>query len=104
MKIRFISLASGSSGNCYYLGTETYGILIDAGIPSRTIRKTLKDFASEIEREVHKDYPDVRIGLCANSASYLMEGVDILELCKIIAGAAIGCPLPQQKMRKRTSN
>ena len=48
--------------------------------------KTLKDFASEIEREVHKDYPDVRIGLSANSASYLMEGVDILELCKIIAG------------------
>ena len=32
MKVRFISLASGSSGNCYYLGTETYGILIDAGI------------------------------------------------------------------------
>ena len=49
MKIRFISLASGSSGNCYYLGTETYGILIDAGIPSRTIRKTLKDFGIGIE-------------------------------------------------------
>ena len=32
MKVRFISLASGSSGNCYYLGTDTYGILIDAGI------------------------------------------------------------------------
>ena len=32
MKVKFISLASGSSGNCYYLGTETYGILIDAGI------------------------------------------------------------------------
>lgn len=48
--------------------------------------KTLKEFASEIEREVHKDYPNVRIGLSANSASYLMEGVDILELCKIIAG------------------
>ena len=28
MKVKFISLASGSSGNCYYLGTETYGILI----------------------------------------------------------------------------
>lgn len=49
MKIRFISLASGSSGNCYYLGTETYGILIDAGIPSRTIRKTLKEFGIGIE-------------------------------------------------------
>ena len=44
MKGRFISLASGSSGNCYYLGTDTYGILIDAGIGIRTIKKTLKDF------------------------------------------------------------
>ena len=35
MKVKFISLASGSSGNCYYLGTETYGILIDAGIGIR---------------------------------------------------------------------
>ena len=43
MKVRFISLASGSSGNCYYLGTDTYGILIDAGIGIRTIKKTLKD-------------------------------------------------------------
>lgn len=49
MKIRFISLSSGSSGNCYYLGTETYGILIDAGIPSRSIRKTLKDLGIGIE-------------------------------------------------------
>ena len=44
MKVRFISLASGSCGNCYYLGTDTYGILIDAGIGIRTIKTTLKDF------------------------------------------------------------
>lgn len=43
MKISFISLASGSSGNCYYLGTPEYGILIDAGIGIRLIRKVLKD-------------------------------------------------------------
>ncbi len=43
MKIKFMSLASGSSGNCYYLGTETCAILIDAGIGIRTIKKTLKD-------------------------------------------------------------
>ncbi len=43
MKLKFISLASGSSGNSYYIGTETYGILIDAGIGVRTIKKTLKD-------------------------------------------------------------
>lgn len=39
MKVKFISLASGSSGNCYYLGTENNGILIDAGIGIRTIKK-----------------------------------------------------------------
>lgn len=44
MKIKFISLASGSSGNCYYIGTDRYGILIDAGIGIRTIKKTLKDY------------------------------------------------------------
>ena len=43
MKVKFISLASGSSGNCYYIGTETYGILIDAGIAARSIKKLLKD-------------------------------------------------------------
>lgn len=43
MKIKFISLASGSSGNCYYIGTEKYGILIDAGIAVRTIKKRLKE-------------------------------------------------------------
>lgn len=43
MKVRFISLASGSSGNCYYIGTEKYGILIDAGIAVRTIKKGLKE-------------------------------------------------------------
>ncbi len=36
MNLRFLSLASGSSGNCYYLGNDEYGILIDAGIGIRT--------------------------------------------------------------------
>lgn len=49
MKIKFISLASGSSGNCYYIGTETCGILIDAGIAARTIRKTLKEVGIGME-------------------------------------------------------
>lgn len=43
MKIKFISLASGSSGNCYYLGTDKHGILIDAGIGIRTIKKNFKE-------------------------------------------------------------
>jgi phosphoribosyl 1,2-cyclic phosphodiesterase len=39
----FRSFASGSSGNCYFLGTSTWGILIDAGISARTIQKNLRE-------------------------------------------------------------
>lgn len=41
--INFLSLSSGSSGNCYYVGNETSGILIDAGISAKNIRKYLSD-------------------------------------------------------------
>ena len=40
-RFSFFSLGSGSSGNCYYLGNGSYGILIDAGIGMRTIKKRL---------------------------------------------------------------
>jgi len=43
MKLNFCSLSSGSSGNCYYLGNEFHGILIDAGISATSIRKFLKE-------------------------------------------------------------
>lgn len=46
---RLISLASGSSGNCYYLGTSKYGILIDAGIGIRTLKKYLRDYGIAME-------------------------------------------------------
>ena len=41
MKLNFCSLSSGSSGNCYYIGNESQGILIDAGISATSIRKFL---------------------------------------------------------------
>lgn len=37
--LKFICLGSGSSGNSYFLFTEQYGILIDAGIGVRTLKK-----------------------------------------------------------------
>ncbi len=40
--VRFMSLSSGSCGNCYFLGTETDGILIDAGISLRKLKKGLE--------------------------------------------------------------
>lgn len=44
----FFSLASGSNGNCYYLGNSRYGLLIDAGIGVRTIKKRLKEHNIDI--------------------------------------------------------
>ena len=49
-RLRFFSLASGSSGNCYYLGTSSFGILIDAGIGVRQIKKMLKEHGVEFEK------------------------------------------------------
>ena len=50
MSLKFLSLASGSSGNCYFLGTEEYGILLDAGISMRTIKKVFKDYKIDPEQ------------------------------------------------------
>lgn len=40
----FFSLSSGSCGNSYYLGNDRYGILIDAGIGPRVIKKRLEQY------------------------------------------------------------
>ena len=49
MKLNFCSLSSGSSGNCYYLGNEFHGILIDAGISATSIRKFLKNMGISMQ-------------------------------------------------------
>lgn len=44
----FISLGSGSSGNSYYLSSAFGAILIDAGLPVRTIQKGLRQHGVEL--------------------------------------------------------
>jgi len=50
MALKFMSLASGSSGNCYYVGTDNYGILLDAGVSVRFLRKVLKENGIGLEQ------------------------------------------------------
>ncbi|MCQ2347307.1 MAG: MBL fold metallo-hydrolase [Paludibacteraceae bacterium] len=61
-KVIFRCFASGSSGNCYYLGTPTQGILIDAGISARAISKHLRgmrlDFSNILGVLVTHDHAD----------------------------------------------
>lgn len=42
--LNFLCFGSGSSGNCYYLYTETGGIIIDVGMGTRTLRKHFSDY------------------------------------------------------------
>ena len=44
-----MSLSSGSSGNCYYLASDEGGLLIDAGIPARSIAKELKSIGVSLD-------------------------------------------------------
>lgn len=41
---KFFSLGSGSSGNCYYLGCKDHGILIDAGVGMRSVKKAMLEY------------------------------------------------------------
>lgn len=49
-RLRFFSIGSGSSGNCYYFGNLKQGILVDAGIAPRTIRRELKFIGVDISQ------------------------------------------------------
>lgn len=47
--MKFCSFASGSDGNCYYIGTDTCGILIDAGISVKNIKKDLQSIGTSLQ-------------------------------------------------------
>ena len=46
--LKFISFGSGSSGNCYYFGTATDGLMIDIGVGLRTLKKYCKDYGIQL--------------------------------------------------------
>ncbi len=47
--IKFVSLSSGSSGNCYYFTNGSTTFLIDAGIGPRRIKKILSEYSLDLE-------------------------------------------------------
>lgn len=51
--LRFISFGSGSSGNCYYLWTETDSLLIDTGVGIRTLKKYFRDYGLSMSK-IHR--------------------------------------------------
>ena len=47
--VKFISLASGSSGNCYFFSNGVVSFVIDFGIGLRTARKRLAEYNMKLE-------------------------------------------------------
>ena len=51
--LRFISFGSGSSGNCYYLYTETDSLMIDVGVGLRSLKKHFHNYGLHLEDVRH---------------------------------------------------
>jgi phosphoribosyl 1,2-cyclic phosphodiesterase len=50
MSLFIASLNSGSNGNCYYIGSETEAILVDAGISCRETEKRMKRLGLSMQK------------------------------------------------------
>ncbi len=70
----FCPLASGSKGNCIYLGTENAKILIDAGISAKAIKSKLE--------EINVDLADIDAILITHEHTDHIQGLKILA-CKL---------------------
>ena len=51
--LKFLSIGSGSSGNCYFLQTANDAILIDAGVGIRNIKKHLYNYGLSLDSVHH---------------------------------------------------
>ncbi len=64
------SIASGSSGNCIYAGTEHAGILIDAGISAKRITEGLHG--------IDRDFKDIQGIMVSHEHSDHIKGLGVL--------------------------
>lgn len=68
--LRIVSLNSGSNGNCYYVGSEQDGLLVDAGISCRETEKRMK--------ETGLDMQQIRAILISHEHTDHIKGVSVL--------------------------
>lgn len=96
-----MSIASGSSGNCYYLSADNVAVLIDAGVGIRTLKKALKERDIRIEdvsavfvTHDHADhikaagYLGEKIGIPVYATADTHRGINASYCTKIKLGAS----------------
>jgi len=102
MALKFQSLASGSSGNCYYLGTDNYGILFDAGVSTRLLKKVLKENRIGLEQIMavfitHEHTDHIR----SVSGLGVKYGIPVYATAKVHAGIDNGLCLEEKLYTSR---
>ena len=89
----FYPLASGSKGNCLYVGTDETRILIDAGIGIRRIEKELKAIGVSMEQidalmitHEHTDHIRAVESVCAKYGTPVFANSETAKgMCEIMA-------------------
>ncbi len=74
---RFVSLGSGSSGNCYYISNDQGGIFIDIGVGVKRLRKSSKEY-----------------GIDLSGAKYILVTHDHADHVKAVGSVSRACQLP----------
>ena len=72
--VRFMSLSSGSCGNCYWFGSEAGGILIDAGVSLRRLKSGLQAVGAALQEALPSGLCDPDPA-CGAGAPYLCGAV-----------------------------
>ncbi len=92
----FCPLASGSRGNCIYMGTQHARLLIDAGISTKNIKERLAQIGVDIESLdailISHEHTDHIQGLKVLSARYSIPILANADTAKAIATACDECP------------
>ena len=102
--MRMVSVASGSSGNCIYIGSDNTHLLVDAGISNKRIQEGLNDIGltgSDVTGIlVTHEHSDHIKGLGVLSRKYHLpiygtkETLDEIAACKTLGTFDTGyCPL-----------
>lgn len=107
--LNFICLGSGSSGNSYFLFTETFGILIDAGIGIRALKKHFRNYRLSLEQIsailITHDHADhiKAVGNLANERNIPVYATPAVHE-GIIRNYCVSCKLKRENVRHIEKN